>query len=211
MNDNLNKLTLVILFAIALSGIQSCSSSADSKNGVTGDQSNAAVNTTAKPVTEIDKKTSAYPPLASTIASADLELIDGTTTKVDDRKGKVILLNLWGIWCGPCRVEMPHLVELQQTHGEKGLQIIGLNVGNGDMLPENVDAIKKFAADMNLNYELARIPNSITAEFNKLTKFDGVPQTVLVDREGRLRGVFLGGGSSVIKKMKETVNSVINE
>ncbi|MGQ0543541.1 MAG: TlpA family protein disulfide reductase [Blastocatellia bacterium] len=211
MKDNLNKLTLVILFAIAISGIQGCSNSADSKNAVTGGQSNGAGNTVAKPVTETGKKNSAYPPLAATIAAADLELIDGTTTKVDDRKGKVILLNLWGIWCGPCRVEMPHLVELQQTYGEKGLQIIGLNVGNGDMLPENIDAIKKFAADMKLNYELARIPNSMTSEFNKLTKFDGVPQTVLVDREGRLRGVFLGGGPTVIKKMKETVENVINE
>jgi hypothetical protein len=64
---------------------------------------------------------------------------------------------------------------------------------------------------MKVNYELARIPNALTAEFSKMTKFDGVPLSVLIDREGRMRGVFLGGGSRVVNSMKRSVDKVVNE
>jgi hypothetical protein len=64
---------------------------------------------------------------------------------------------------------------------------------------------------MKLNYELFRISNETVSEFYKLTKFEGVPQTILIDRQGRLRGVFLGGGERVINTMKQTVDKVVAE
>src|SRR4051794_22860826 len=48
-----------------------------------------------------------YPPLASGLADAEFELLDGSKLTVAGEKGKVVLLNIWGIWCGPCRAEMP--------------------------------------------------------------------------------------------------------
>jgi thiol-disulfide isomerase/thioredoxin len=154
---------------------------------------------------------SQFPLLPEKVANAEIEMIDGTVQKISDRKGKVVLVNLWGVWCGPCRDEMPHLAELQEKYRDKDLQVIGLNIGDEELEPENIDRIKEFAADMKVNYDLARIPNSLTREFNKMTKFDGVPQSVLIDREGRMRGVFLGGGSRVINSMKRTVEKVVNE
>ena len=62
---------------------------------------------------------------------------------------------------------------------------------------------------MKLNYELARIPEETTIQFYKATNFQAIPISLVVDREGRLRGVFLGGGGNVIKSMKEVVAKVV--
>ena len=180
---------------------------ANSGNLATNTAANSADNTS-------NTKTEApsiYPPLATAIAQGDLEALDGTHFMPADRKGNVVLLNLWGVWCGPCRNEMPHLVEMQDKYRDRGFQVIGLNIGDDERQPESIDKIKQFAGEMKLNYELVRVDHDVQEAIVGVTKFDGVPQSVLIDRGGHLRGVFLGGGSSVVNKMKETVDKVVNE
>jgi thiol-disulfide isomerase/thioredoxin len=196
MKAILKNLALLTVFAVVFSNLSGCGGS-----GTTNSAGNTA---TTKP----GAKSSDYPPLVSSITNADLELIDGTVTKVADRKGKVLLLNLWATWCGPCRNEMPHLIEMQDKYREQDFQILGLNVGE-EAGPESIEDIKKFAELMKLNYELARIPEETTIEFYKATNFQAIPISIVVDREGRLRGVFLGGGGNVIKSMKEVVAKVV--
>lgn len=199
-----------IVFVLAVSSLSACSGgTANSQNGRAEDGPRSESNAPAD--TDAPKKSSEFPPLVASIANADLELLDGSIARISERKGKVVLLNLWAIWCAPCRAEMPHLVEMHSAHKDEGFQVIGLNIGDDDMEPENVERIKAFAQEMNLNYELARISEETTNEFNKLTRFGGVPQSVLIDRDGNLRGVFLGGGPTVIKSMKATVQKVVNE
>ncbi|MBX3266855.1 MAG: TlpA family protein disulfide reductase [Acidobacteria bacterium] len=154
---------------------------------------------------------SEYPMLDSALAKAPMEADGGSTFTVEDRKGKVLLLNLWAIWCVPCKVEMPELVKLQDEHRDKGFQVIGLNVGNDDMEPEDFGRMKEFAGTMNLNYELVRINNQTTDDYARVAKFAGVPLSVVVDREGRMRGVFKGASPKEIQKMKETVATLVNE
>jgi hypothetical protein len=64
---------------------------------------------------------------------------------------------------------------------------------------------------MKLNYTIARSPNSATIQFYQISKQQVVPQTLLVDREGHLRGVFVGGGQRVLDSMKATVEKTMNE
>ena len=198
-------LTFVVVVVIASSfcGCGSTGSNAPVANN--GNQ--VAVSTNGNTA----KSTSVFPPLATPVAQAELELLDGTKFKAADRKGKVLLLNLWATWCGPCRAEMPHLVEMYDKYKDRDFQVIGLDVGDGNGQPETVEEIKVFAAKMNLNYELVRISNATVSEVYKLTRFEGVPQTLLVDREGHLRGVFLGGGSKVIDSMKAEVDKLMAE
>ena len=155
----------------------------------------------------------AYPPLASGLAEAEFENLDGSKFKISDRKGKVLLLNIWGIWCGPCRAEMPHLVEMYDKYRDKGFEVIGLNIGDSGMQPEDVEKIKQFAENFNpkLTYPMARSGSAATAQFYQVTKQSVVPQSLLVDREGKLRGMFIGGGANVIQKMKETVDKTMAE
>lgn len=210
MNALLNKsLTFVFVFVIAISfsGCGSTGANAPTANNV----NQVAVNSTGNTTGNTNKPASLFPPLATGVAQADLELLDGTKFKAADRKGKVLLLNLWATWCGPCRAEMPHLVEMYDKYKDRDFQVIGLDVGDGNGSPETVEEIKAFAAKMKLNYELVRISNATVSEVYKLTRFEGVPQTLLVDREGHLRGVFLGGGSKVIDSMKAEVDKLMAE
>ncbi|HVF46359.1 MAG TPA: TlpA disulfide reductase family protein [Pyrinomonadaceae bacterium] len=201
MKDLFSSLALLIILTVAIFS-PGCSSAQQAG-------SNAVP---ANPATKGDeKKISVYPPLASTLADAELELLDGAKTRISDRKGKVLLVNIWGIWCGPCRAEMPHLVELQDLYRDRGFEIVGMNIGDQNGSPEGVEAIKTFADKMKLNYTIVRSPGATTEQFYRITKQQVVPQTLLIDREGHLRGVFVGGGARVINSMKETLEKTMAE
>jgi len=201
-----------LILCLALSTLSSCEQPGNVAGGNNGKPS--TTNGGPKPPVNSGAPSSGkteYPPLRTGMAEAEYELLDGTKINVAGKKGQVLLLNLWGIWCGPCRAEMPHLVELHTKYRDQGFEVIGLNVGDSNGSPENVDAIKKFAADMKLNYTLARSANESTKHFYLLTKQQVVPQSIVVDREGKLRGVFIGGGANVIQQMKTTVEKTMTE
>lgn len=208
MKQFITNLALFIVLAIAFSSFNACKSTqpATANNNTANPTDVANANTD-----KTETKSSDYPPLISGIAEGPIELLDGTITKASDHKGKVVLLNLWGIWCGPCREEMPHLAQLQAAYGDRGFEVIGLNIGDHDGAPEDMAAIKAFGEQMKLNYTLGRISNTTTAQFYKLSRQEAVPQTVLVDRDGRLRGLFIGGGAKVIASMTQTVDKVMAE
>jgi len=206
MKRSIVTLVLFIALAVAFSSQNGCSSNqptatnntnagAPNKNTQTGDPTKASI----------------YPPLPTGLADASFELLDGNKFKVTDKKGKVLLLNIWGTWCGPCRAEMPTLIALQDQYRDKGFEVIGLNIGDGGGIPESVDDINRFVAQMRLNYTIARSSNASTREFYTVTKAQVVPQSVLVDRDGHLRGVFVGGGERVYLSMQETIGKVMAE
>jgi thiol-disulfide isomerase/thioredoxin len=78
-----------------------------------------------------------------------VKCIDGDTVNLAAARGKVVLLNFWATWCGPCRMEVPDLVELQKKYQDR-LQVIGLVVDDADE-----DAVRKFAKNYSINYPIA--------------------------------------------------------
>lgn len=192
----------IVLFAalvIAVSSFAGC-------GGNTGTGSSTGGNAAQTANGSEPKKKSNYPPLVAKAAQADMKHLDGSTSKVADRKGKVLLLNMWATWCGPCRAEMPELVKMQDEFREKGFEIIGLNTDDGDT-PEMVN---DFAKEMSLNYTLVWASTEMQKELLKISKYEGIPQSFLIDRDGNLRGVFKGASVSEIQKMKATVTKVIS-
>ena len=123
--------------------------------GTSVSSDNPSANRPAAP-----KKSSEYPPIASAVAQSDLKNLDGTTFKIADRKGKVLLLNMWATWCGPCRSEMPTLVKMQDQHRDAGLEVIGINTDD-----ETVQQINDFVAEMNLNYQIVWATRSCRPRF----------------------------------------------
>jgi thiol-disulfide isomerase/thioredoxin len=205
MKSVIINIALFFVLAAAFSSLTGCGNNVSSEKGP---NTNTAGGTPAPETSQNPANTddaSKYPVL-SFIDQGEIKNLDGSAFKVGDRRGQVMLLNLWATWCGPCRAEMPELVAMQDKYSDKNFKIIGLNTDN-----ESADDIKNFAGDMKLNYELAWPEQKMTLEFFRYSHFQGIPQSFLVDREGRLRGVFTGGGPKMVAKIKETVEKVIAE
>lgn len=201
----MKKVLLFLILSIVFSALVACNNSPKTQNNQIGETNQPADNGAP---TNVEKKgNDEYPRIPSAIAQTEIKKIDGTSFKIEDKKGKVVLVNLWATWCGPCRGEMPHLVEMQEKFADKGFEIVGLDVD-----PEPVEDINNFAKQMKLNYQLGWADRDLYIEFDRISKSGGrIPQSFLIDRDNRLRGVFLGGGSKVLNTMKETVEKVVSE
>lgn len=107
-----------------------------------------------------------------------LKDMNGVDVQLASFKGKVILINFWATWCGPCRLEMPDLVELQDQYADD-LVVLGISV---DDTPEKM---KPFAAEMKINYPLlvGLGREDVQEAYGPLW---GIPVSVFVDREGKI-------------------------
>lgn len=156
-------------------------------------------------------KSNNFPPVSSSIMQAEIKELDGKTFKLEDKRGKVVLVNLWAIWCGPCVEEMPALDALQEKYKDKNFEVLGLNAGGEDGEEEPAENIKSFAAKKPVNYHLAYADPKLMNDLMKISKQGGIPQSFLIDREGKLRGVFFGGGQRIINEVRETTDKVLSE
>jgi thiol-disulfide isomerase/thioredoxin len=109
----------------------------------------------------------------------DFKLTDlaGKPVTLAGSKGKVILLNFWATWCGPCRAEIPDLIELQNKYKDR-FQILGLVVDDDDQ-----DAIKEFADKFGINYPVALATNDIRLQYGGIA---ALPTSFVLDAEGRI-------------------------
>ena len=204
MTKFFSSVILFVVLSLAFSSLTGCSDSVNSKNGQVAEGSPSGPNVPVNAAPE--KKKTDYPPIATAVAEADIKQLDGTIFKVADKKGKVILLNMWATWCGPCRAEMPALVRMQDAHRDANFEVIGLNTDD-----ETVDQIDEFVSDMKLNYTQAWADTKLQAALLNISKFGGIPQSFLIDRDGNLRGVFRGGGKAEVAKMEELVAMLVTE
>ena len=122
---------------------------------------------------------------------ADLE---GNRVQLADYRGRVVLLNFWGTWCGPCRKEIPDFIELVDKYQESGLEILGVTLTSGP--PEN---IQRFSDHFGINYTLltdieARETDIVRWEYGKATgrPINGIPTTFIIDRDGYIVKKYIG-------------------
>jgi tetratricopeptide (TPR) repeat protein len=112
----------------------------------------------------------------------------GDNLSLDKLRGKVVLLDFWAVWCGPCRVEMPQIKKLWKKYFGDDFIIIGVN------LDSNRDTFEAYVKNEGLTwpqyYDGLRWDNRLA----RLYGVTGIPRTVLIDRDGIIRGVGLRGG-----------------
>ena len=102
-------------------------------------------------------------------------LMDASAFNVNDYKGRVLVLDFWATWCGPCKMEIPHLIELQEKYRDEGLTIIGIT------LDENPDKdVPPYAAEVGMNYVNVRGTDAMKSEYGVI----GLPTIVVYDRDG---------------------------
>jgi thiol-disulfide isomerase/thioredoxin len=205
-------LILFIALTMAISSLTSCGSGT-SNTSVNTETANTTGNTAApaNASTDVatDKAPSDYPPLAPSIAQAELKTMDGSTFKLADKKGKVILINLWATWCGPCLAEMPSFVKMQETYGPQGFEILGLDTDDeSDTLMADVNKVIK---EKNINYPIVFSDTKTQAAFLNISKFGGIPQSFLVDGDGNLRAVFKGSNKENVVKIEEIVSGLVGQ
>lgn len=191
---------LFFALAVTVSSLAGCTGTSATQNRPSDDASTAAV------ANRNEAKNTASAPISEKLAQGEFKNLDGSTFNIAERHGKVLLVNMWATWCGPCRGEMPELVRMQEEHRGQGFEVIGLNVDD-----ESVEAINDFAQEMKLNYTLAWADMDLQVEFLKMSGFDGIPQSFIIDRDGRLRAIFKGAAPGDVKKMGEIVSQIVSE
>jgi thiol-disulfide isomerase/thioredoxin len=91
--------------------------------------------------------------------------------------GKVILVNFWATWCGPCRIEIPKFIEWQKELGPKGLQVVGVS------MDDTADAVRTAAKQLQFNYPLIMADAALAKSYGGVL---GLPVTFLINRDGQI-------------------------
>ncbi len=110
------------------------------------------------------------------------ENLDGGKVDLGAERGKVIVINRWASWCGPCRQEIPGLLKLRKKYGERGVVVYGLD-------DEDADTQKSAARGLDIDYPLLKDPGTLKAPF---VSSGYIPETFVLARDGRLAATLLG-------------------
>ena len=119
-------------------------------------------------------KAAANRPLAPDFSLIDL---NGRKLQLADYKGKVVLLDFWATWCGPCRIEIPGFIRLQERYRDQGLVILGVYID------DNAESVREFYSEFKMNYAVAAGDSRLTELFGGIL---GLPTTFLIGRDGRI-------------------------
>ena len=109
---------------------------------------------------------------------------NGQTVKLSDYKGKVVLLDFWATWCGPCKIEIPWFIEFEQTYKDKGFSVVGVSMDE-----EGWSVVKPYIEQRKVNYRILLGTEQVGQLYGGV---DSLPTTYLVDRSGRIASVHVG-------------------
>lgn len=142
------------------------------------------------------------------------EWIDQPPVKLSDLRGRVVLLDFWATWCGPCRVTIPKLNALHRKYRDRGLVVLGLTnyFGQGDgraMTPvEELAFLRQFKKRFNVAYGYG-VTNSEANAINY--SISSLPTTVLIDRRGAVRLITVGASEAETETLDAMVRKLIEE
>jgi len=185
--------TVVVLGLIAAFGVSSCNSN----------DPPAEVNVKRNP-------NGANGPLATLprlVLDAENKAASGPPIKLADHSGKVLLVNLWATWCGPCRSETPELVKLNKEYQGRGVEMIGLSTEDPDA---SAQSVANFVRTYNVDYQIGWATREVA-----LTLMQGrtsIPQSFIIARDGRILKRFIGfNPQSTPPQLKQALEEALVE
>ena len=166
--------TVISLGLLAAFGMSSCNSN---------DVPSIAVNRSSAP----NRPTSGLATLPRPILEAENKATSGGPIKLGDYSGKVLLVNLWATWCGPCRMEIPELVKLHKEYQSRGVEMIGLTTEDPVASAESVsDFIREYEIDYQIGWATREVAQTL------MQGRSAIPQSFVFARDGRILRRFIG-------------------
>ncbi|HHS50909.1 MAG TPA: TlpA family protein disulfide reductase [candidate division Zixibacteria bacterium] len=126
--------------------------------------------------------------------------IDGNRVSLSDFAGKVVLIDFWAVWCGPCRIMIPGLIELQNQYRDAGLVVLGISV---DQQRNNVPG---FVRREGINYPIVFHDRNVVMAYGNVSS---IPTTFVVDRNGCIRHRLVGAHSKA--QLERVIRPLLGE
>ena len=165
--------TLIVLGLFAVFAASSCNSN-DPESKATAVKPGGAAATAAVPAVVLD---------------TEMRSANGQPIKLSNYSGKVLLVNLWATWCGPCRRETPELVRLHKEYQSRGLEMVGLSTEDPIASAQSVhDFVQQFQVD----YQVGWATREVAIALMQMSGKTSIPQSFIITRDGRIRKQFIG-------------------
>lgn len=131
-----------------------------------------------------------------------LTTIAGEKISLNQYKGKVLVVDFWATWCGPCRIEIPGFVELENRYHDQGLEIIGISEDDGSDASQDV---KEFYKQFKMNYPVGLASDGVDQLYGGII---GLPTTFLIGRDGRIYAKHTG--TTDISVFEEEIKTLLS-
>lgn len=133
--------------------------------------------------------------------NTEIQSVDGETFRLSDYKDKVLVVDLWATWCGPCRQEIPHLVDLTNEYKGKGVEVIGLTTESPQT---DAEKVRDFAKEFNINYKLGWARGDVALAL--MNGSASIPQTFVIAPGGRIITRFRGFSTRVPDMIRAAID-----
>ncbi len=145
--------------------------------------------------------------LPPAVVEAELRAVSGAPIKLASYAGKVLLVNLWATWCGPCRLETPELVKLHKEFHSQGLEVVGLSTENAD---DSADSVREFVHNYNVDYRVGWSGPQVAIAL--MQGRDAIPQSFIISRDGRVIKRFIGFNPiTTPDQIRDAVQEALNQ
>lgn len=170
-------------------------------SGAPAAANNAAPPSNAGPLRSI--------PLPASMLDAQLTTIDGKSLKFSDYKGKVVVINLWASWCGPCRVETPELIQMSKEYKSQGVEFVGLTTKGND---PDIEPIKEFVREQQVPYKTVWDDGRFAGPLTQAVRARAViPQSFVLLRDGSIYKHFEGFNQiETPKRLRQAIEEAVN-
>ena len=151
--------------------------------------------------------------------------LNGKQVTMEDLRGKVVLLDFWAVWCGPCVATFPHLRDWHKKYNKKGLEIVGVtqfyrrfDFENGKVkqattplsTSEEEAMLEKFVKHHKLKHRIVAMQDDDANDLKKYYRVSGIPQVVLINRDGNIRLIKVGATEAAAKAIEAEIKKLVS-
>jgi cytochrome c biogenesis protein CcmG/thiol:disulfide interchange protein DsbE len=134
---------------------------------------------------------------------------DGNAVNLSDYRGKVVLVNFWATWCGPCEAEIPWFIEFEKKYKDQGFAVLGVSMDD-----DGWKSVRPYVASHKINYRVMIGSEVVSQQFGEI---DSLPTSFMLDREGRIASNHVGlvdkvdYQNEIVKLLEDPRNSAVRD